>query len=257
MFSGIAGSLFNAFASLFSRRILWLMLWPVLVATALWGVVVIAFWAQLVVWLSGVLQRWISTATFFINWDAAGVALLAAKIVVVLMLVPLVQLTALLILGTFGMETMVNHVAERRFADVQRRRGGSLAGSLWNSAIALLGMLGLFALSLPLWLFPPLWPMIPVAVMGWVNQRVLRYDALAEHALALEMQQIFARRRVTLYVLGVVLALLAYVPVVGFFAPVLFGLTFIHYLLGELKALRGAPIEGVVVSRDPTVPGRT
>ena len=257
MFGSIAGSLFNAFGSLFSRRILWLMLWPVLVAIALWGVVAVAFWTQFVVWLAAFLQRWISTATFFINWDAAGVALLSAKIVVVLMLVPLIQLTALLILGVFGMEAMVNHVAERRFPDMQRRRGGSFAGSLWNSAFALGGMVVLFALSLPLWLFPPLWPVIPVLVMGWVNQRVLRYDALAEHALALEMREIFARRRVTLYVLGVVLALLAYVPVVGFFAPVLFGLTFIHYLLGELKALRGAPIEGVVVSREPTVPGRT
>jgi len=35
-------------------------------------------------------------------------------------------------------------------------------------------------------------------------------------------------------------ALLAYVPFVGFIAPVLFGLAFIRYLLGGLAELRGA-----------------
>jgi hypothetical protein len=83
--------------------------------------------------------------------------------------------------------------------------------------------------------------------MGWVNQRVLRYDAMAEHATAAEMRAVFRAARGALYLLGVVLALLAYVPVVGFFAPVLFGLAFIHYLLGELQALRSAPVEGRVI----------
>ena len=98
-----------------------------------------------------------------------------------------------------------------------------------------------------LWLLPPLWPLIPVVIMGWLNQRVLRYDALAEHASAEEMQQLFAARRGTLFVMGAILALLAYVPFVGFVAPVLFGLAFIHLLLGELQALRDAPIEGTSV----------
>jgi hypothetical protein len=44
-------------------------------------------------------------------------------------------------------------------------------------------------------------------------------------------------------------ALLAYVPLLGFVAPVLFGLAFIHLLLGELQALREAPIEGEVLGR--------
>jgi hypothetical protein len=47
--------------------------------------------------------------------------------------------------------------------------------------------------------------------------------------------------------MGAILALLAYVPLVGFLAPVLFGLAFIHLLLGELEALRQAPIEGEVL----------
>jgi len=83
--------------------------------------------------------------------------------------------------------------------------------------------------------------------MAWGNQRVLRYDALAEHATADEMRAIFASKRAKLHLFGAVLALLAYVPLVGFLAPVLFGLAFIHFLLGELESMRQAPIEGEAV----------
>jgi CysZ protein len=105
-------------------------------------------------------------------------------------------------------------------------------------------MVGLFFVSIPFWIFPPLWPLIPVAILGWVNQRVLRYDSLAEHADAAEMQRLFASHYGSLYLLGAVLALVAYVPFFGFFAPVLFGLSFIHFLLAGLQAQRAAPIEG-------------
>ena len=83
--------------------------------------------------------------------------------------------------------------------------------------------------------------------MGWVNQRILRYDALAEHADAREMRTVFSRRRAAMYLLGVVLALVAYIPVVGLFAPVMFGLAFIHYLMAELEALRQEPIDATAV----------
>ena len=97
-------------------------------------------------------------------------------------------------------------------------------------------------LTLPLWILPPLWPLIPLAIFAWVNQRLLRYDALAEHADRLEMQRIFRERRRALYLMGFLLALLAYVPFVGFIGPVMFGLAFIRYLLGALQELRARAI---------------
>lgn len=243
----VARSIAFAVGNVFHPRILWLMLWPVLIAVAIWGIVAIVFWAQIALWLAGVLDTWLTRATFFVRWDASHVALVAAWILIMLALVPLIQLTALLILGTFGMQAMVEHVATTRFPALQRRRGGGFAGSLWNSFVALAGLVALAIVSLPFWIFPPLWPVIPLAIMAWVNQRVLRYDALSEHADAHEMGTIFAGRRGALYVLGLLLALVAYIPLIGFFAPALFGLAFIHYLLGTLHELRAAPIEGSVV----------
>jgi len=243
--SGIGAALLFTFANLLHPRILWLMIWPVLIALVCWGAVAVVFWGQLVLWLSEILRQWVQIATFFITWDASDVAVFAAKALILVMLVPIIQLTALLILGMFGMPAMVNHVAERRFPQLARRQGGSFGGSAWNSAVALLGMALIGLLTVPLWIFPPLWPLIPVAIMGWVNQRILRYDALAEHADAAEMQRLFALRRGTLYILGVVLALIAYVPLLGFFAPVVIGLTFIHYLLAQLQLLREQRVEEV------------
>jgi len=245
--SRIFASVAFAFVNLLHPRMLWLMIWPVLIALAIWGAVAFFFWTQAALWLGGLLRQWIETATVFVSWDAGTLALFSAKVILVLMLVPLIQLTALLILGVFGLQAMVEHVAERRFPQLARRHGGSVVGSVWNSLTALAGMLVLLVVSLPLWLIPPLWPAIPVAIMGWVNQRVLRYDALAEHASADEMRAIFAAQRGPIYLLGFTLALVGYVPVVGFFATVLFGLAFIHLLLAELQALRQAPIEGEAV----------
>lgn len=245
--SQVARSLVFALASLLHPRMLWLMLWPVLVALGLWGTVVLVFWSQLAAWLASLIHQWLTTGWFAIQWEVKDLALIAAKAMIVILLVPLVQLTALLILSSFGMPAMVDYVAARSYAGLERRRGGSLAGSIWNGLLAIAGMVVLFVVSIPFWFFPPLWPVIPLAIVGWVNQRVLRYDALAEHATAVEMRQVFAGRRGTLYALGVVLALLAYVPFVGFFAPVVFGLSFIHYLLAALKVHRESPIEGRVL----------
>ena len=243
----VARSLVFAFVNLLHPRMLWLMIWPMLIALAIWGAALVFTGAQLVATLAGWMQQWMQSGTFFVRWDLGDAIVIAAKILIALTFIPLVWLTALMILSVFGMPAMVAHVAERHFPKLTLRQGGGLAGSAWNGVFALAGLIGLGLVSIPFWLVPPLWPLIPVVIMGWLNQRVLRYDALAEHATADEMRQLFASRRGTLYLMGAALALLAYVPLVGFVAPVLFGLAFIHLLLGELQALRGAPIEGVAV----------
>jgi hypothetical protein len=238
----IVGSLLYGLANLLHPRMLWLMVWPMLVALTLWGIAALALWTRLAVWLAQRLQQWLEPAAGFIRFDLGDAALIAAHVVLFLLFVPLVYVTALFILGIFGMQKMVDHVAERSFPALERRRGGGAAGSAWNGIVALAGMAGMFVVSLPLWILPPLWPLIPLVILAWVNQRLLRYDALAEHADAQEMARIFRERRFGMYVLGLMLALAAYVPLIGLIAPVVFGLAYIRYLLGALQTSRG--IEG-------------
>lgn len=238
----VAGSLFYGVANVLHPRMLWLMFWPMLVALGLWGTLALVLWARLAMWLAGVMRQWLDSVSFLAGFNLPEAMLVAANVLLFLLFVPLVYLTALFILGLFGMQKMVEHVASRSFPGLERRHGGGMAGTVWNAVVVLCGMIGLALLSLPLWLIPPFWPLIPVVVFGWVNQRLLRYDALSDHADAQEMLTLFRQRRGALYTLGALLALAAYVPIVGFFAPVVFGLAFIHYLLGALASLRG-PIE--------------
>ena len=235
----VPGSLFYAAANILYPRMLWLMFWPMLVALAIWGTLAAALWARLAMRIAAWLQQWAESALSFAHLDLGAAALVAAKVLLFLLFVPLVYLTALFIVSLFGMQKIVDHVARRSFPALERRRGGGMAGSGWNSLLAFFGMLVLAVVTLPLWLLPPLWPLIPALILGWVNQRLLRYDALAEHADPQEMRRLFAERRGALYLLGLLLALAAYVPVLGFFAPVMFGLGFVHYLLGALAAVRG------------------
>jgi len=248
-----------ALAGVLHPRMLWLMIWPMLVAVAFWGLVALFLWVKTALWLAGVLggwiEPWLGTLSGWVSLDLGFVTMVLSHLLLFLFYVPLVYLTALFILGLFGMDAIVEHVASRHYPQLARRRGGSVAGSVWNGMVTVSGMIGLFILSIPLWFIPPLWPLIPVAVLGWVNQRVLRYDALAAHANADEMLQVFRAKRMGLYWLGVVLALLAYIPVVGLFAPVIFGLAFVHYTLGALAELRNAPIDAEVLGVEAASPG--
>lgn len=244
--TSIGKSLFLAVVSLFNRRMLWLMLWPVLAALAFWVITGMLLWVKSAAWIAAQLGQLTQPLAAYVPFDFSGVMLFSAHVVQMLLFVPLVYLTALLILGIFGMDAMVDHVAGRHYPDLLRRHGGSTAGSIWNGVVALCGLVLLFLVTLPLLLVPPVWAIVPVAVMGWVNQKILRYDAIAAHASAAEMRAIFAARRWALYRLGVLLALVAYVPLFGLFAPMLFALAFIHFGLGALRELRGAPIEGAV-----------
>ncbi|HYX64170.1 MAG TPA: EI24 domain-containing protein [Burkholderiales bacterium] len=234
----IARSLLYGLANVLHPRMLWLMLWPMLVALAVWGGAALVLWVRTAQRLAAWLEGGLDWALAWAHFDLHALSLVAANVLLFLGFVPLVYLTALFILSVFGMQKMVDYVASRSFPGLERRRGGGFAGSGWNGLVALFGLVGFGLLSLPFWFFPPLWPVIPVLVLGWVNQRLLRYDALAEHADRQEMARLFRSHRADLYVLGVLLALVAYVPIIGFFAPVLFGLAFIHYLLAALAAER-------------------
>ena len=234
----VAGALLYGLANLFHPSMLWLMVLPMLVALAIWGTAALFLWARLAVWLAGILRPYVEPALGYVRLDFGDATLIAANVILFLLFVPLVYLTALFILGVFGMQKMVDYVASRSFPQLERRHGGTTIGSAGNGIVTLAGMIGLFIVSIPLWILPPLWPLIPLVILSWVNQRLLRYDALAEHADAAEMQRLFRERRGALYLMGFLLALLAFVPFINFIGPVVFGLAFIRYLLGALDAIR-------------------
>jgi CysZ protein len=236
----ITRALARAVASIAHPKMLLLMIWPIAVALALWTVVAVLFGAQTLVWLQGYLTQsavgvWVSA---WFPFDV--IATVLSWVALVVLFIPLVLVTATLIIGVVSMPMMVNHVAASDYPGLERKRGGTFAGSVWNALVALGVFLVLSILSLPLWFVPLMWPVLPVLLFGYVNQRVFRYDAVAEHGSADEMREMFRRHGWSLYLLGILLALVAHIPLVGFFIPVIAGLAFIHYCLDGLASLRGA-----------------
>ena len=234
----IFGAVAYGLVNVFHPRMLWLMIWPMLVALAIWGTAALLWWGRLALWIAELLRQWAEPALGWVPFDLGTAATIIANLMLLLLFVPLVYLTALVILGVFGMQKMVDRVAARSFPALERRRGGGTAGSVLNGVVAMSGLAAMFIVSLPLWLVPPLGPIVLLAILSWVNQRLLRYDALAEHADGAEMARIFRDRRGALHLLGFLLALFAYVPLVQFLGPMVFGLAFIRYLLGALQETR-------------------
>ncbi|MGB5080598.1 MAG: EI24 domain-containing protein [Burkholderiales bacterium] len=240
----ILAALLKAFASLLHPRMLWLMVWPILVALVVWVTLAALYWGEAARWIELQLHQWTVYEWAVSTWPMTLVAAWFGWLLLLFLLVPVVLITAVMIISVVSMPAMVSHVARRDYPALERRKGGTFAGSVWNAVAALIVFSLLFAVTLPLWLIPLLWPLLPVALFGYFNQRVFRYDALAEHGSLAEIGEVIRRSQGELFVLGVALALIGHIPLVGLVMPVYGGLVFIHYALARLGELRGEPIEG-------------
>jgi hypothetical protein len=237
-------ALLKALASLLHPKMLWLMVWPVLVSLVLWVTLAALYWSQAAGWIDFQLHRWPVYEWAVSIWPMTLIAAWFGWLLLMFLFVPAVLITAVVIISIVSMPAMVAYVSERDYPDLARRKGGTFGGSVWNTLAALILSSMLFILSLPLWLIPPLWAVLPLVLFGYFNQRVFRYDALAEHGSAAEIAETIRRNRGELYLLGVALALIGHVPLVGFVMPVYGGLAFIHYGLARLGEQRSEPIEG-------------
>lgn len=232
----IFDSLARAMRDLFSLRVLWVVIWPMLVAILLWLVVGIAFWSTFSGWLMQGLdmigiQVWL--AELEPVWIATGIQILLH----LLFFVPVVMLTALVLTALFGMPALIRVVAERNYPQLARENGGGLIGSLWNAVIAIVLFVGLWAATLLLW-WTGIGLVMPFVAAAYLNQRLFRYDALAEHASAQEMASLFKTERGGWWGLGLLTGLVQFVPVLNLMGPVFAALAFIHYGLARLEQQR-------------------
>jgi hypothetical protein len=231
----------GAVRSLVHPIILAVLVVPMGIALVFWLVV---GWLAWDVW-SQVIQAHVVDgipSSWTAKWDLAWLGVVLALAGGVIALAPMVIVTSLLIATLFVMPILVKHVAGHSFPDLERREGGTLAGSLWNAVAAMGTFLLLWVLSIPLWLFGPLALVLPLLLSANLNQRLFRYDALSEHASAEEMRKISERARGPLFLLGLVTGLMYFVPPFNLVAPVFSALAFIHLCLRELQELRAGGV---------------
>jgi hypothetical protein len=216
--------------------------------------------------LSNAAMQWLDSV------GASGLRAVLAPIVVVSLALPVVVVSTLLLVGIFITPVIVQIVARRRFATLERQHGArwwqSLTWSLMCAAAALLAL----AASVPLWLIPPLALILPPLIWGWLSYRVFAFDVLAEHASAEERRHLMHVHRWPLLAMGVCAGALGTLPALvwtlGFAALALapffliasvwlyalvfafVALWFAHYALARLAQHRAATVPAPALPAD-------
>lgn len=233
----VVTALVEAFKTLLNPKMLALVLWPVLLAVMVWVGIAFFYWEGWVAALTDLvnttaLERWVQ------HGFLATLSGYLAKFVLAALLLAAIYLTAMIITAVFVMPIMVNHVAQKYYPELERKKGGTVAGAVENTVVAIAVYCIGWVLTMPLWLFLPLAMVLPVILMAYLNQRLFRYDALSEHASKEEYERVVERSAAKLYSLGAIVGLLNFVPLLNLFSPIYAGLAFIHLCLGELKRVR-------------------
>ena len=211
----LISSFMRAVGSLLHPRILSLTVLPFLVAGVLWGAVLWYSWSELLALVHAGLEQLDVAAPALpiltvLGWY--GLHLVIAPFIAIVLLVPLIAVTVLMLIAGWSMPVVVRHLAKRRYAHLERRHGGSWLGAVGQALLASAVFLILALLSLPLWLVPPLFAVIPPVLWGWLTYRVMSYDALAAHASSTERQALQRRYRWPLLAIGVATGVLGALP---------------------------------------------
>lgn len=233
----VIAALTRAVRNLFEPRIVAIVFVPMLGSLVLWIVLAWLFWDA---WAGGIAGAMASTAVagWLRGWSATWVIDYTAILVVLVAILPAMLVTALVITEIVAMPVIVKFIAERHHPDLARAAGGTVIGSALNAAVGISVFVLLWLFTLPLWLTGVGAVLAPVLTSAYLNQRMFRYDALAEHASRDELAQITRTARGDLFLLGILLSLLLYVPLVNLLVPVLSGLAFTHFCLTRLAAVR-------------------
>ena len=160
--------------------------------------------------------------------------------------------TAMLVAAIFVMPMLIEHLAASDYPELARLGKDSVSGAVWNSVSAVLLFAGGWLLTLPLWLIPGFALLLPILWMAWLTRRTFAYDALTVHATDDEWRVLRRQHSLPLLLLGVTLALLAHVPVLGLLTPSLAALAYVHYCLEALRGLRQGAVV-TVIGELPTV----
>lgn len=224
-------SFWRAVAYCVHPRVMALSVLPLLLMAGLAAALHYFYWDSAVELVRTTLQTtpWLDNVWQWLRgWGVnTDVPTLVAPLLLIVALMPIVVMLALLVIGFLMTPALVNLVATRRFASLERKKGGSfflsLGWMLGSTALALVALL----LSVPLWLIPPLVLLLPPLIWGWLTYRVMAFDALAEHADKHERRILLERHRWSLLFIGIVSGYLGAAPGIVWASGVVFAAAFI------------------------------
>jgi len=233
-------------------RMIFALFLPVMVTLLIGFVLLWLGWTPLTDWLSrqliesavpGAIEPLISVTGFMAL--KAWLIPIAAFII----LMPMVGIVGLAVAAIWVMPLVLAHVGRRDYPDVTPKGRHAVVLSVWNaiwvSVIFLFGWL----ITLPLWLIPPLGLVLSLFWWSFAFSRMMRVDALVDHASPVERKVLWRDRSIGFWLLGLACAVLNLFPPAWVFLPVFSGLVFSHYSFEALRQLRQAPQQ----PSDPTI----
>lgn len=230
----------------FNRPGVWrYLIWPPLIGGALWLLATI-FWL-------GVLMDWLLVATplswlngLLVDWHLGWVATALAFIGGWVILLGGAYLITIIIAGVWALPGLVRVVSQTEYPDVSARGRDSVLLSVGVTLKATIGYLVGWVVTLPIWLVPGMAVVHSFFWIAYLNRACFAFDAIAPLASRDEWEQIKLQHGGRLWSLGLMAAVLAHIPLIGFFAPALGALSFVHYGMQALRDLRGLPSGGVL-----------
>jgi hypothetical protein len=211
----VANAYGRALLSQLRPKMLLLSIIPFMMSILLWGVLLYFGLSPLIDFIQGLFVRndWFATSSSTLQ--ALGLGMLKTVVVPLLamvMLLPLMILTALIFMGVAAMPAIVRHVGDNAFPGLEKKQGGSWLGGVLKA----LGLFGIFIvgwlLVLPLYIFPPVAVLVHVLLWAWLTSRVMAYDAMVDHASEAERETIIKRHSKPLLMMGVVSGLAGALP---------------------------------------------
>lgn len=199
------------------------------------------FWTPLTNWLDATALDW-SYLNEFDQWLLAvglfSIKLYLVPLLAVAILLPLSGILGLVIAAIFVMPIALRHVEKREYRGLVRHGHFSTTYGMWNAVwVGILFSLGWLA-TMPLWLIPPLPVILPIVWWAFAFTRMLRVDAVIEHANVHERKWLWRRYNRQYWLMGFVLALINLFPPAWLVLPVFSSLVFAHFSLEALRQLR-------------------
>ncbi|MFA5487814.1 MAG: EI24 domain-containing protein [Candidimonas sp.] len=226
-------------------RMLALLLMPFLIILLSAVILVWALWSPLTAWLDGVANSWQlmnQVDAWLVSIGLFSLKLYLVPLIALGILLPMSGVLGLVIAAVFVMPIVLRYLEKRDYRGVLRKGEFSTTVGTWNAIwVGTLFAVG-WLVTMPLWLIPPMPVLLAWFWWTFAFTRMLRVDALVEHASARERRWLWRRHRRQLWTIGGILSLVNLFPPAWLVLPVFSALVFAHFSLEALRQLRSNTI---------------
>lgn len=240
-FRGVATAFKRAAVSQCHPSMLFALLLPFLIVFV--GALLLLWfgWTPLTQWLAAQAAQWEivnDVDAWLVAVGLFSIKLWLIPILACVILLPISGILGLAVAAVFVMPIVLRHIGPRNYPAVARMGRHATIVSTWNAIWVMAAFALGWGLTLPLWLVPPMAVLLSVFWWAFAFSRMLRIDAIVDHASPAEREVLLARHNKGFWMIGFVCAVINLLPPAWIVLPVYSALVFAHYGLNALEDLR-------------------